>query len=143
MNNIRVIQFKTTDAVIAQQAFAIRKEVFVKEQQVDESDEFDEFEDISHHFLLYADGQSVATARWRFIGDKIKLERFAVLKSERGRGYGKIILDAVLQDVIPLKKPIYMHAQLHAVPFYAQAGFVKTGDLFDECGIQHYTMYLE
>ena len=46
--------------------FSIREEVFVIEQEVDPSEEYDEFEDISIHFLAKLSGQPAGTARWRF-----------------------------------------------------------------------------
>jgi len=45
--------------------FAIRKQVFVVEQQVDPEEEYDEFEGSSRHFLLRVAGEGVATGRFR------------------------------------------------------------------------------
>src|SRR5690606_13889181 len=120
-----------------------RRKVFVEEQKVDARDEFDEYEDESNHFLLQLNDKAIGTARWRHIGDKIKLERFAILKDYRNTGYGNILLSAVLEDVVPHKKQVYLHAQLKAVPFYERQGFQKQGDMFKECEIQHYKMLLK
>jgi hypothetical protein len=35
-----------------------------------------------------------------------------------------------------------LHAQVHAIPFYAALGFVAEGERFVECGIEHQTMRL-
>jgi predicted GNAT family N-acyltransferase len=121
-------------------AFAIRKKVFVEEQQVPPEEEFDEFEEASQHFLASYNDIPVATARWRHTEKGIKLERFAVLKDYRDKGVGSKILEAVLSDVIPFQKKIYLHAQITAVKFYERAGFEKHGDIFSECDILHYTM---
>ena len=122
----------------------IRYEVFVEEQKVDESEEYDEFEETSHHFLALADGKAVGTARWRKTEKGYKLERFAVLKEFRGMKIGEEILRFVLEEVIPKAqselKPIYLHAQLQALPFYAKQDFEPYGLEFDEANIMHRAM---
>ncbi len=129
------------------QIYTIREEVVVKEQEVDPKEEYDEFEDTSIHFIA-TDEHEVAcgTARWRHTGHGIKLERFAVLKSHRGKGVGYALVNEVLEDIA--KKPatagklLYMHAQLGAVSLYEKFGFKKKGEQFEECNIMHYQMEL-
>lgn len=133
------------------QAFAIRRDVFVVEQNVPEAEEYDEFETISHHFLAtFQDKKGLSsacgTARWRRTSKGIKLERFAVRKKFRGKGVGKALVKAVLDDVFSLQpepiESIYLHAQVSAMPLYASFGFKAVGPLFDECNIQHCKMVL-
>jgi len=125
-----------------EEAFKIREKVFVIEQKVDKKDEYDEFEDSSTHFLAIENGSFLGTARWRINGDKIKLERFAVLKEAREKGVGTALIDSIVDDirVSNVKGQIYLHAQVHAVPFYEKQGFKKQGNLFLECDIEHYAM---
>lgn len=129
-----------------QTAFAIREEVFVIEQEVDPSEEYDEFEDTSLHFLATVGGKPAGTARWRFTDKGVKLERFAVLKPMRGIGVGYVLVKAVVEDIAAHPeskgKKLYMHAQLDAMPLYAKFGFQKVGEMFEECNIQHYKMEL-
>lgn len=139
---------KITDQQALQQAFAIREKVFVLEQQVPKEEEYDEFEDTSRHFLAIDEqGMPCGTARWRFTDKGIKLERFAVLKECRGAGVGQALVAAVLEDVYQHpqagEKPIYLHAQLTAVPLYEKFGFNKKGEQFEECDILHYRMIKE
>ena len=47
-----------------------------------------------------------------------KLERFAVLKEERGKNYGNKIVKAILNDLKDYNGLIYMHAQEQVIPFY-------------------------
>ncbi|MVM30040.1 GNAT family N-acetyltransferase [Spirosoma sp. HMF4905] len=127
-------------------AFAIRRQVFVEEQHVSPEEEYDEFEDISTHFLAFAEGTPCGTARWRRTSNGVKLERFAVLPDYRGKGVGKALVKAVLDDVFsqqpePIER-IYLHAQVPAMPLYASFGFVPVGPMFEEAGIQHYKMVL-
>ncbi|NUM51573.1 MAG: GNAT family N-acetyltransferase [Flavobacteriales bacterium] len=140
MKGINIIRIKDSDAE-AEAMFHIRRKVFVEEQLVSETEEFDEFEETSNHYILYLNENPVACARWREVDDKIKLERFAVLKEHRKQGLGGLVLERILQDILSIGKPIYMHAQIHAIPFYKKFNFIKKGELFTECGIEHFTMY--
>lgn len=140
---IQIDKFTTIQPELSILAFGIRKLVFVDEQNVDPKEEFDEFEDSSTHFLLFYGKDPVATARWRFTDNGIKLERFAVLKEFRSKGLGAILLKAVIADVKDYNKYIYLHAQVQAMNFYEREGFVKTGPMFSECNILHYKMYYQ
>ncbi len=126
--------------------FEIRQEVFVVEQEVDPAEEYDEFENTSTHFLVKLNGVPAGTARWRVTPNGIKLERFAVIKSMRGRGVGQLLVKKVLNDIASRKessgKLLYMHAQLSAIPLYEKFGFKKVGEQFEECNIQHFKMEL-
>ncbi len=123
--------------------FQVRLEVFVNEQKVDEDDELDEFEDTSTHFALKEGDKVVGTSRWRKTEKGYKLERFAILKEYRGKGYGADILQTTLDDVLKVRKDeyIYLNAQTYALGFYGKLGFEAKGEEFDECGIMHYEMF--
>ena len=128
------------------EAFAIRRQVFVDEQHVSAEEEYDEFETSSTHFLARINNLPCGTARWRRTSNGVKLERFAVLKAYRSKGVAKALLQAVLNDVFsqqpePIER-IYLHAQLTAMPLYAGFGFVPVGPQFDEAGIRHQKMVL-
>ena len=137
MWSLRKIQASDVDFLLAQQ---IRTAVFVQEQGVDSSDEYDAFEEDSQHYLVIVDSKAVATARWRFTPNGIKLERFAVLKDHRGEGIGKYLVEQVIEEVKKHSKPIYLHAQIQVIDFYQKFGFEKEGALFEEAGIQHFKM---
>ena len=141
--SLKIESFKIEDVDKFESVRKIRETVFIIEQQVAEEEEFDEFEEDSTHYLMRFSGKPIGTARWRTIRDKVKLERFAVLKEYRGKQYGDDLLEKVIADASELNKPIYLHAQLKAIPFYARRGFVKVGDLFLECDIEHYKMIFE
>jgi predicted GNAT family N-acyltransferase len=135
-------KFSILDTVLAQQAFAIRKTVFVDEQGVDATLEYDH-EAESHHYLLLLGEKPVGTARWRETEKGIKLERFAVLSQFRNRGIGEIILNEVLKDVSSQRKMVYLHSQVKAATFYLRNGFVIVGEQFTEAGIEHFLMKYE
>jgi predicted GNAT family N-acyltransferase len=136
---IEIRKFGFDDKNLMQCSNAIRKEVFIEEQQVDPEIEY-EFEEEGHYYLLYQDEKPMATARWRETANGIKLERFAMLKAFRNHGLGAILLNAVLSDVMKPGQTIYLHAQLKAVNYYKRAGFRETGPHFFEAGIEHVKM---
>ncbi|MBS4072687.1 MAG: GNAT family N-acetyltransferase [Algoriphagus sp.] len=137
---------KITDNSLLQEAFAIRNQVFVLEQNVDPALERDDFEATSHHFIAFLEEIPVGAARWRVTDYGVKLERFAVLREFRGKGIGQALVSEVLIDIAAnpdaAGKIKYLHAQLSAVGLYSKFGFEKVGDLFEECFIQHYKMQL-
>ena len=140
---LTAISFSFSDKKNIDTAFEIRRKVFVVEQEVDEREEYDEFEPTSIHYLVHADGTPVGTARWRITENGIKLERFAVLKEYRNAKAGRTVLLKVLDDVTPLGKKIYLNAQVTAMNFYEREGFIAEGEMFMECNIKHFRMVLK
>jgi predicted GNAT family N-acyltransferase len=130
---------KVTDPELLEKVFAIRREVFVGEQNCPPELEW-EFEDESNHFLATVDGEPAGASRWRKTDKGYKLERFAVLKKFRGVGVGQELVKAVLNDLPKGAAYIYMHAQLPAISLYEKFNFEKIGDEFEEAGIRHYKM---
>ena len=139
---IEIKKFRFEDESLMKQAHAIRHEVFVIGQNCPEEIEW-EFEKESTHFLVFKKNKAVATARHRKTEKGYKLERFAVLNSERGKGYGHQVLKAILKDLKEFNGMTYMHAQTDVIPFYEKIGFAKTGNEFEEAGIMHYKMALQ
>lgn len=128
-----------TTAEMLQSAFQIRRDVFVKEQKVDEAEEYDQEEESTHFIALYND-LPVGTARYRQTVNGIKLERFAILKPYRSKGVGSAILQFILNELKEYNGQIYLHAQLKAIGLYSKFGFESVGEQFEEAGIQHYQM---
>jgi predicted GNAT family N-acyltransferase len=133
---------KVTDAEDLEKVFAIRREVFVGEQNCPPELEW-EHEEESTHFLATVDGEPAGASRWRKTDNGYKLERFAVLKKFRGSGVGQELVKTVLADLPADADYIYLHAQVQAVTLYERFGFVKTGPEFEEAGIRHYKMIKE
>lgn len=119
--------------------FDIRREVFVEEQKVDEREEYDEFEDTSKHLIAYLHNEAVGAARVRRTIKGIKLERFAVLRTARGKGVGAALVEKAL-DCCGNEDTVYLHAQIQVVDFYSKFGFEKRGEEFEEAGIRHFLM---
>ncbi len=136
----KVISFEGINPELISVCHQIRQAVFVEEQGIDENLEIDDKDEEAKHYLLFENETAVGTGRWRKTQHGIKLERYAVLPSWRNKGVGKKILEAMLQDVLALKEPIYLNAQHTAVNFYLQNGFSLQGDPFYEAEILHFKM---
>ncbi|MEJ7780268.1 MAG: GNAT family N-acetyltransferase [Daejeonella sp.] len=124
------------------QVFAIRRKVFVDEQNCPPQLEW-EFEEESTHFLGSVNDIPAGAARWRMTDKGYKLERFAVLKEFRGYGMGKALVQTVLDNLPKDAHYIYLNAQLTAIGLYEKFGFIKEGPQFEEAGIQHFKMVLK
>ena len=130
---------KVNNPETLQTVFAIRKEVFVVEQNCPPELEWEHEED-SHHFLAMVDGEPAGACRWRKTDLGYKLERFAVLKEFRGQGVGRALIAEALSDLPEDAHYIYLNSQLDAMSLYAKFGFVAEGEQFEEAGIQHFKM---
>ena len=120
----------------------VRDQVFIVEQQVPEEHEWDALDARSRHVIARdANDQPIGTAR---LTPEHKIGRMAVIKEWRGRGVGEAMLNLLLDQARALAYPaIEIHAQSHAMPFYAKFGFEAFGDEFMECDIAHHMMRLD
>lgn len=120
---------------------AVRRAVFIKEQGVPESLEWDGLDERSYHVLaLSAAGRPIGTGRLLPDG---RIGRMAVLRRWRGRGVGSAILRLLLD--LARKEghaTVRLHAQTHALGFYAKHGFQAVGEEFMEAGIPHRAMVI-
>ncbi|MPM96948.1 Acetyltransferase [bioreactor metagenome] len=122
-------------------AFYIRREVFIKEQNVPEEEEFDEEDLRSHHVVVYSDGRPVATGRLFKTEENWFIGRISVLKDFRGKQLGKLVVEKLLERAAEIEAmDVHIHAQTHAVNFYEKFGFITYGDTFLEAGIEHISM---
>jgi predicted GNAT family N-acyltransferase len=130
---------KVTEQTDLDKVFAVRREVFVIEQNCPPELEW-EFEEESNHFLATVSDEPAGACRWRKTDKGYKLERFAVLQKFRGFGVGQALVQAVLNDLPVDATYVYLHAQVQAVSLYEKFNFEKTGPEFEEAGIRHYKM---
>lgn len=140
---MRTEYVKISDKAKMELVKEIRMQVFIQEQNVPYEEDWDGLD--SENYLIYSSEDiAVGTMRWRETDKEIKIERVAVLKSYRNKGYGTVIMEHVLKDLKLLKtnKEIILHSQLQAIPLYKRLGFVKYGEIFYEAQIPHYAMRL-
>ncbi len=139
---VQMIWTNDLDSKTYQDALKIRYEVFVEEQKVPVELEVDDLEEQSHHVVLYQDDQPLGTARIYHQGDGVyKIQRVAVLSSQRGHGFGAQLMQACEQKIQQLQgSKITLGAQLHALPFYEKLGYLVEGPEFMDAGIPHRTV---
>lgn len=124
-------------------AGAVRTAVFVREQGVPPQLEMDVLDPLCLHVLaLNVEGQAVATGRLvTEAPGTARIGRMAVAKAVRGQGVGQLVLSALLDAARQRgDSQVVLSAQLHAEGFYAQAGFVAEGQVYEDAGIAHITM---
>jgi len=125
-------------------AFYVRKTVFVEEQHVPMEEEIDEFEQESVHFVLYDDNQNpIGAGRYRSFDEYGKVERICILKDSRKGGAGKAVMNKIEEYAKSKGAPaLKLNAQTQAIPFYSKLGYeVLSQEEFLDAGIPHKTMY--
>ncbi|WLR51627.1 GNAT family N-acetyltransferase [Bacillus tianshenii] len=123
-------------------AYYVRTEVFVNEQNVPEEEEIDQFEEEADHFVLYDADKPVGAGRCRVVDNMLKVERICVMASHRSKGAGSLIMKAC-EEVATEKgiKALKLNAQTQAQPFYERLGYECTStETFLDAGIPHVTM---
>ncbi|MGW3526314.1 GNAT family N-acetyltransferase [Streptomyces olivaceus] len=133
--------------------FAVRKDVFVAEQQVPEDIEYDAHDAGAVHVLaVREDGVPLGTGRLLHgasaaakngDGDPAvgSLGRLAVTAAARGLGVGAALVRAV-EDAARARglTAVDLHAQTHALGFYQRLGYEAYGPEFPDAGIPHRAM---
>jgi predicted GNAT family N-acyltransferase len=139
-SRIKVIAIESP--VDMQRAYAIRRSVFIEEQNVPEEIEMDADDEHAFHALAILDGVAIGCGRMLEHGDaEVKIGRMAVLREFRKTGVGAHILRFLIDRARArgLRRAI-LHAQLTAEGFYLKEGFKPVGGVFDEAGITHRKM---
>lgn len=125
-------------------AYTIRKVVFVDEQKVPLEEEIDQFEDEATHVVLYDQNEPVGAGRFRVLDEYGKVERICVLASYRKKGAGNLIM-LKMEDIAKERgiSKLKLNAQTHAENFYKKLGYETVSGLFMDAGIPHVTMVKE
>ena len=136
-------------------AAAVRRAVFIVEQRIPEPDEWDDWDAVALHAVARnTAGLAVATGRLMLnVSDGHatpadeqapghgRIGRMAVLRSARGVGLGREVLQALMAEAwVQGMHTLHLNAQVSAQAFYARAGFTPVGAVFDEVGIPHQAM---
>ena len=114
----------------------VRRQVFIIEQKIPESEEWDDADENSSHVLVFSEKRDVVgTGR---IEPNGKIARLAVIAEYRGQGVGSAMLTRLVEEA--RKKgfsQVFLHAQTHTLNFYKKFGFVSDEEIFCEGGIPH------
>jgi predicted GNAT family N-acyltransferase len=124
------------------ECFSVRRRVFVEEQSVAEALDLDGLDHTCLHFVARAGERVVGTARLRPLEPGVaKVERVAVLRSERGKGIGAALM-AHIESCARRDgwTSLVLSAQESALEFYARLGYRAEGERSFEAGIPHRKM---
>jgi ElaA protein len=124
----------------------LRNEVFVVEQNCvfQDADNKDVY---CHHLMLLENKQLVAYARLVPPGlsyREMSIGRVVTAKDARNKGVGKQLMMLAVEYCRKVfgDGPIRIGAQYYLEKFYTDIGFVRTGDIYDEDGIEHIEMMM-
>ena len=121
----------------------IRIKVFILEQKVPEDLEWDEYDETAWHAVAKSNHQVIGTGRLIINQSTAKIGRMAIDPKYRGKGIGLEMLKALINKGKEKgAQEFILHAQTHAIAFYAREGFEPYGPIFDEAGIPHVEMRL-
>lgn len=139
--NVKVKEVSSHQQLELNEAFKVRFEVFVQEQNVPEEEEIDEYEETALHFVAYEDSRPIGAGRLRFAEGFAKVERICVLASHRHTGAGRLIMEAIEQKAkMEGFYSMKLNAQISASGFYKKLGYNVTSGEFMDAGIPHLEM---
>lgn len=102
-----------------------------------------ELEEEKDHIQIagFLDNELIATAVLVPEGEKMKMQRVAVLENLRSNNIGSKMMAFCEKLAVDRNfKIMYCHARDSAVNFYSKNHYEKEGDYFDEDGIPHLKM---
>ncbi len=119
----------------------IRESVFIREQSVPESLEWDGLDADATH-LIAIDNQNHALGCVRIVNQN-NIGRMAVLQEKRGLGIGLSLLNAAVEHCRAQGQMLVkLSAQMHAVAFYEKSGFTVNSAPYLDANIWHVDMQL-
>lgn len=123
---------------------ALRRRVFIEEQNVSEAEELDGLDGEAIHLLAFENGQAVGSARLLLSGETGKIGRVCVLAEMRGKGVGQALMRAALSELRGIQglRLAKLGAQSHAIGFYEALGFEAYGSEYLDAGIPHRDMQI-
>lgn len=121
--------------------FALRREVFILEQNVPEELEHDADDMTATHIVGIADGAVVAVLRILWKDEYAKIGRVAVVRSHRGKNIGAQLIQFAIDHAKDQGQPrCYLESQADKTGFYERLGFTAYGEIFMDAGILHLRM---
>ena len=127
--------------------FALRIEVFVKEQNVPIELELDEkdYSDNTIHIGYFDDDKLIGIARLIELDkDVIHIGRVVIDKKYRGKGIGRKLIigcESIAKQILKKEVIIELSAQIQAEKFYESLGYNRINDkIYLDAGIEHVDM---
>ncbi len=121
--------------------YAIRSEVFDREQHLTTWVRDYPEDTPSLNVLAWIDGEAVGTGRVSLWGDEAQIAWVAVRKPYRGQGVGRAIMEHLIRWAQERgARAVTLNAQTHALEFYRKLGFRPVGRPFYMAHIEHQLM---
>jgi predicted GNAT family N-acyltransferase len=121
--------------------FALRREVFVREQRVPPEVELDAYDLTATHVVAIDDGDVVGAMRIVFLPEHVKIGRVAVARHARGHGIARAMMEFAMAHARARgETKFYLTAQIDKVGLYEKLGFVTFGGQFEDGGMPHLAM---
>ena len=127
--------------------FALRIEVFVREQKVPMELELDEKDHSENtvHIGYFSDDKLIGVARLIDLDkDIIHIGRVAIDKEYRGKGIGRKLIvgcETTAKNILKREVIIELSAQIQAEKFYESLGYNRVNDkIYLDAGIEHVDM---
>ena len=127
--------------------FALRIEVFVREQNVPLELELDEKDHSENtvHIGYFSDDKLIGVARLIDLDkDIIHIGRVAIDKDYRGKGIGRELIiscETTAKNILKREVTIELSAQIQAEKFYESLGYNRVNDtIYLDAGIEHVDM---
>lgn len=120
----------------------IREVVLSHEKGYSPQEMVDGKDPISDHFILYDGGKAAGDIRLVLQAEYNTASRLAVLKEYRSKGYGRVLMKALLSYARQYhsNKKVRLDTRLELVDLYLSLGFTNVSDVFVEENIAYQTM---
>lgn len=114
------------------EAYKIRKEVFIDELGLSEAIHFDEYDKRALHVLIGEDGKYLATGRLYEDNQKFYIGGIAVLPEIRGKKVGDLLVRLLINKAFDFfAKEIFVYARLESVDFYKKLNFIECSKVYE------------
>jgi len=142
---------RRSDEISTAELYAVlklRTDVFLLEQHVDEEElDWRDLEPTTVHYFALEGRDAIACLRVLVDEEpehrdaRHLVGRVVVSSAHRGKGLAHSLLARALEDFGD--NAMLLHAQEYIAPLYASHGFVAFGEVYEEAGIPHLSMYRE
>lgn len=128
-------------SMLANAGFNLRRDVFVREQNIPHEEEFDAADLTAKHFVAIKDGEVCGALRLIAAPEHVKIGRVVVRYDYRGEGVAKAMITAAMERAVAEGEcRFHLNAQADKIGLYEKFGFRAYGPEFMDGGIPHRAM---
>lgn len=128
-------------SMLCNEAFRLRRAVFIDEQGIPAAEEFDADDFNAIHMVAVAGGEVRGTLRVIHAPEHVKIGRVAMARDWRGRGLAGRMMSHALDAHREVRgNRFFLSAQADKVGFYRRFGFEPYGESYLDGGIPHFSM---